>query len=94
MLERSTEFWVALTAAAVYVYLNSKEKALHYRILMVASSAGFGFSLSIEVADKFGIGTTLAGVVITVFGYLIVDLMTALVSDRTFIKEIIKGRFK
>lgn len=94
MLERTTEFWVALAAAAIYVYLNSKEKAMHYRILMVASSAGFGFSLSPDIAAWAGIGETLAGVIVIVFGYVVIDLVTALVSDRGFVKEIIKGRFK
>lgn len=94
MFERTTEFWVALLAAGIYVYLNSKEKAMHYRILMVASSAGFGFSLSQDVSQFLGIGETLAGVIIIVFGYVIIDLVTALVSDRGFIKEIIKGRLK
>lgn len=94
MLERTTEFWVALGAAAIYVYLNSKEKAMHYRILMVASSAGFGFSLSPDVAAWAGIGETFSGVIVIVFGYVVIDLVTALVSDRSFVKEIIKGRLK
>lgn len=94
MLERTHEFWVALAAATIYVYLNSKEKAMHYRVLMVASSAGLGFSLSPDFAAWSGIGETLAGVIIIVFGYVIIDLVTALVSDRGFVKEIIKGRFK
>lgn len=94
MLERSIEFWVALVAAALYVFLNSKEKAIHYRILMVASSAGFGFSLAKDAAAWLGIGETLAGVIIIVFGYLVIDLLTALMSDRAFVKEFIKARFK
>lgn len=94
MLERTTEFWVALIAAAAYVFLNSKEKAIHYRILMVASSAGFGFSLAKDASAWLGIGETLAGVVIIVFGYLVIDLVTALISDRAFVKEILKSRFK
>lgn len=94
MLERTTEFWVAMVAAAIYVYLNSKEKALHYRILMVASSAGFGFSLSPDVAKYAGIGETFAGVIVIVFGYVAIDLVTAIASDRGFLKEVIKGRLK
>tara|TARA_Y100000310_G_scaffold211266_1_gene212037 strand:- start:16062 stop:16346 length:285 start_codon:yes stop_codon:yes gene_type:complete len=94
MVERTTEFWVALVAAAAYVFLNSREKAIHYRIVMVASSAGFGFSLAKDVSDWLGIGETFAGVVIIVFGYMLIDLVTALVSDRAFVKEVIKSRFK
>lgn len=93
MLDRSVEFWVALCAAALYVFMNSKEKAIHYRIVMVASSAGFGFSLAKDASNWLGIGETLAGVIITVFGYLIVDLVTALISDRQFIKDVIRARF-
>lgn len=92
--ERTIEFWVALLAAALYVFLNSKEKAVHYRILMVASSAGFGFSLAADFSDWLGIGETLSGVIITVFGYLFVDLATALLADRPFIKDFLKSRFK
>lgn len=94
MIERTLEFWVALVAAALYVYLNSKEKVIAYRLIMVASSAGFGFSLSGEAAEFLGIGTTFAGVLIIVFGYLAIDLVTALISDRGFIKDIIKSRLK
>jgi hypothetical protein len=94
MFERTTEFWVAAIAAAIYVFLNAKDKAIHYRIFMVASSAGFGFSLAGDVAAWLGIGETFAGVVIIVFGYLLIDLVTSLVSDRAFVKEILKSRFK
>lgn len=94
MIERTTEFWVALAAAAIYVFLNSKEKAVHYRILMVASSAGFGFSLAKDISLSLGIGEALSAVVMTVFSYVIIDVLTALISDRAFVKGIIKGRFK
>lgn len=94
MLERSVEFWVALLSAAVYVFLNSKEKAIHYRVLMVASSSGFGFALAKEVSSYVGIGETLSGILVIVFSYLIIDVLTAVVSDRAFVKELIKARFK
>ena len=93
-MDRSTEFWVALVAAAVYVFQNSKEKPLATRSLMVASSAGFGFSLAPDAAKVLGIGETFAGVVIIVFGYVLIDLVTALISDRAFIKDMIARRLK
>lgn len=94
MLERTIEFWVAVVAAGAYVFLNSKEKSLHYRILMVASSAGFGFSLAPDASEWLGVSEAAVGIAIIVFGYLIIDLMTALISDREFVKSILKSRFK
>ena len=94
MVEKTSEFWVALVSAALYVYLNSKEKVIAYRLIMVASSAGFGFSLSGDAATFLGIGKSFAGVLIIVFSYLAIDLVTALISDRAFIKDIIKNRLK
>lgn len=94
MMDRSADFLLAMISAIIYVYLNSKERAIHYRVLMVASSAGFGFSLAPEASKYLGIGETLSGVLIIVFGYLILDLFTSIISDRAFMKSLIKRRFK
>ena len=94
MIDRNPEFWLAMAAAAAYVFLNSKEKQIGSRLLMVASSAGFGISLAKDVSNWVGLSENISGVVITVFGYLMIDLATALISDRALVKQFIKSRMK
>lgn len=90
---KPVEFWVALIGAAIYVYLSSKETGHVHRWFMVASSAMLGFSLSGDFSLFTGLGETFSGVLVTVFGYVLIDMTTALLKDRTFLKQLIVERF-
>mgnify|MGYP005990326573 CR=1 FL=1 len=87
---RTTEFWIALGSAALYVYKNSNEKAIHHRTLVVASSAGFGYSLADDLSKSTPLAEGLSCVIITVFSHLLIDAVTAIFADRDFLKEVVK----
>ena len=89
---RPLEFYIAILAASVFVYENNKDKPFLSRFLITISSAGFGFSLAPEVAEYIGAPMTITGLLITALGFLALEITAALVSDRAFIKELIKKR--
>ncbi|NNW55498.1 MULTISPECIES: hypothetical protein [unclassified Roseobacter] len=91
-LDKPWEFWVALIAAAAYVYERGHEKKITSRILLVISSTGLGASLSEDLAEWSGHSEILAVVVITTTGYLVLDVITSLIRDREFVKELIRKR--
>lgn len=93
MLDKSLDFWIALAASTLFVYEKSNDRPLLSRLALVAISAGLGYSLAPDVAGWTGRSETLAAVVLTTLGYLVLDFMSALVADREFIKEVIKARF-
>ena len=93
MLNKPIEFWIALAAAALFVYERSNDKPVFSRLILVAISAGLGYSLAPDMAAWTGRSETLAAVILTTLGYLTLDFASALFADREFLKELIKGRF-
>lgn len=88
------DFWAALIGSGIWVFLNSPEKAFVSRILMVISSMALAASLFEDVAAWLGIGDKLAICIVGVFGYTVIDLITAIISDRKFIKALIEKKTK
>lgn len=89
---RPLEFYIAIIAAALFVYESNKDKPFLSRFLVTISSAGFGFSLAPEVADYVGGPLTLTGLLITALGFLTLEIASALISDRQFVKDLIVKR--
>lgn len=92
MMDKPLHYWIALIVGILIVIERHKEKPRTARIGIAAISGGMGFSLSPEAAIWTGRSETLAAMIITAFGYLVIDVLTALVADREFLKEIIRRR--
>lgn len=93
MFEKPVEYWLAFIGAAIYVGLQKSESdAWLRRLLKLVSSAAITLGLSASFAERVGISEAWAVVILMVLGQLGLDLMTALISDRKFIKDLIKSR--
>lgn len=86
------EFWIALVAGVLIVIERHREKSLIARMLISAISGAIGYSLAPELAAWSGRSETLAVMILTAFGYLVLDLGAALIADRDLIKDIIRRR--
>jgi hypothetical protein len=89
---RPLEFYIAVLAAAVFVFESNKDKPFWSRFMITISSAGFGFSLAPEVSMYVSVPLTITGLLITALGFLVLEVSVALISDRQFVKEAIIKR--
>ena len=87
------EFYVAIAAAALFVYESNKDKPFYSRFFVTIASAGFGFSLAPEVSEYMNGPLTITGLLITALGFLVLEIAAAVVSDRQFVKDLILRRF-
>lgn len=87
------EFWIALLGAAIYTATRDAEKApIRKRAAKTLSSAALAYALADELAPFTRNSESLASVIIMVLGLIVLDLMTALVSDRAFIMSLIRAK--
>lgn len=91
-MEKPVEYWVALATGALIVYERQRCKPMVSRVLIAAISAGIGYALAPDVAEFTGRSEIIAIMLLTAFGYLIVDVATALIADREFLKDLIRAR--
>lgn len=89
---KSPEFYIAILASALFVFESNKEKPFWSRFLITVSSAGFGFSLSPDLAEYVGASQTLIGILVTALGFLILEVSAAIVSDIEFVKRMIEKK--
>ena len=93
ILGKPWEFWVAVAGAALYTATRDAEKApIKKRLLKTLSSAALAYALADELAPFTRNSESLAAVIIMVLGLIMLDLLTALISDRALIVSIIKSR--
>lgn len=93
MLEKSLGYWIAFTGALLWVAMRDAEKeSLVRRFVKSASSGMLAIGLSDDVADWSGVPVSFVSVGILLFGLLVVDLTTALIADRGFIREIVAAK--
>ena len=90
LYDKGWEFWVAAISVSLYIYEKSAGKTFWARISFVIMSTSLGASLSPDLAEWSGRGETLSLVVIAAFGYILLDLITSLVADREWLKQLIK----
>lgn len=87
------EYWAVLAGMVIYVATRDAEaEALTRRLLKTAASALLTIGLSPEVAARVGVSEVLAAVGLMAFGMLALDVATALIKDRDFIRELIRSR--
>lgn len=82
MPSRTIEYWLALAAAALYVFQRSSDKPLLNRLTLTAISAALGYSTAAEAATATGWPEIMVLILITSVGYLVLDFISALVADR------------
>lgn len=93
MLGKTWEFWAVVLGMAVYVATRDAEtEAFPKRAAKTFASALLAYGLAPEIAPWTGNNEIVAAVVVMAFGLLVLDVMTALLLDRDFIKEVIRKR--
>lgn len=92
MPTKPLEYWIALVTGMLIVIERNRTKPALTRVLIAAISGGIGHSLSADFAAWMGRSETLAVMILTATGYLLMDILLSLVSDREWVKGIIKDR--
>lgn len=91
-MNKPLEYWIALAVGILVVIERHREKSLLARTGIAAISGGFGYSLAPEAALWSGRSETLAVMILTAFGYAMIDLVFAVIADRKLLREIIRRR--
>lgn len=93
MLNRPLEYWAVLVGMVLYVAARHAEtEAFWRRMAKTGASAALALGGSNDLAQWFSIPESLAVVGIMAFGLLALDVGTAVVQDRDFIKDIVKRK--
>lgn len=94
MLNRPLEYWAVLVGMILYVAARHAEsEAIWRRAAKTGASALLALGGSSDISARFGWPESLAVVAVMAFGLFLLDVGTALVQDREFIKELVKKRF-
>lgn len=88
------EFYVAILAAAAFVFESNKEKPFFSRFMITIASAGFGFSVAPELSIYVGGSLTFTGILVTALGFLILEVTAAIIADTSFVKKMIEKRLE
>lgn len=93
MFGKTWEFWAVLIGMGLYIATRDAEKeSMSKRFSKTVASALLAFGLAPELAPYVQDNEIAAAVLVMAFGLIALDLVTALVLDREFIKEIIRKR--
>ena len=93
MFDKPIEYWVTLLGLAVWTGSRDAEKdPLHRRLAKTATSALLTVGISPSIADYAGISEIWAAILVMAVGLLALDTATALISDRDFIKQVIRKK--
>lgn len=92
MMNKPVEWYIALAAAMGYVWLQHKEKPWYARVAIASVSGGIGYSLAPEFAEVTGRSEFLGVLLVTAFGYVVLDVIGAILMDRKLLKDVLKSR--
>lgn len=93
MFEKPITYWFAIVGVSLWLMGRDAEtEGLSRRVVKTIASALMAIGLTKDISEWLGFSETIAAVMIMAFGLMILDLATALIADRTFIKDIIKNR--
>lgn len=93
MMQKPLEYWAVLVGMVLWAAARDAEREAIWRRLVKTSASGFlAFGLTPTVAPYLRGSETAAAVAIMAFGLAALDLMTALLADRAFIKDLIRAR--
>ena len=92
-MNKPLEYWAVLVGMVLYAATRDAEREPIWRRIVKTLASGFlTVGLSPSVAPYLRDSETLAAVALMAFGMLALDMATALVADREFIKELIRRR--
>lgn len=84
---------IATVAAMIFVAMQHREKSPFVMTGIAGLSGGLGYTLAPELAEQWRMfGPMVWTVLITAFGYAVLDVALALLSDRQAVAEIVKSR--
>ena len=90
---KSWEYWAALFGMVLYAASRDAEReALVRRLVKYASSGLLAFGLTPSAAPFLWDSEVAAAVIIMGFGAIALDMATALLRDREFIKDLLRAR--
>lgn len=93
MFQKPIEYWAVLIGMVLYAATRDAEREpIIKRIAKVGSSAALALGLSPSLAPWLRDSETFATVVVMAFGMLALDVVTAIIADREFIKDLIRRR--
>lgn len=91
-MSKPIEFWVALGAGILIVIERHKDKPMLSRTAIAGASGGIGYSLASDFALWTGRSEVIGVMLLTAFGYLAMDIGTALISDTALWKRLVEKR--
>ncbi|WP_010137608.1 hypothetical protein [Oceanicola sp. S124] len=89
---RPYEFWIALLTGMLIVFERHRDKPVFARAVIAAISGGIGFSMAPDLSEWLNRSETLAAMILTALGYLVIDVAASIIADRDFLKDFIKSR--
>lgn len=94
MTNKPLEYWAVLIGMVLYAASRDAEReALVKRVVKTLASAFLAVGLSPTLAPWLRGSETAATVAVMAFGLLALDVATAIIGDRAFIKDLIRARF-
>jgi hypothetical protein len=92
-LWKPPEYWLVLLGMVIYVAMKDAESApLQRRLVKTVASGLLAVGFSKEIAPWLNGSEAIATVLIMAAGTIILDIGVALISDREFIKDLIRKR--
>ncbi len=93
MFDKPVEYWVAILTGAAIVVERHKGKPWYSRIMLAGISAGIGSTVAPDLAQWTGRSETIALMLSTAFGYLVLDIALSILADRDFVKDVVRARY-
>ncbi len=93
MFEKPLEYWAALAGMVLYTASRDAENEIILRrVAKIFASALLTIGTSPTFAAYLKISEILAAVLIMAVGLIALDVLTAIISDREFIKDLVRQR--
>jgi len=93
MFGKQIEYWAVLIGMAFYVASRDAEtENISKRVGKTLASGLLAYGTSSEVSGYLGMGEGFAAILIMAFGLIVLDMGTALLSDKEFFKDLVKKK--
>ncbi|WP_420415843.1 hypothetical protein [Marinovum algicola] len=94
-MDKPLEYWITVLGMLVYTGLHSAAgQHVMIRLARVVIAFCLGLGLSASLAPHVWGNEVLAALLLMAFGQIALEVVTGLISDREFIKEILRERLK
>lgn len=91
--EKPIELWMTIIGLAIYVGMRDAEtESISRRIGKTLASGFLALGVSPSIAEWAGFSEIIASVMVMTCGLLALDVLTGIVADREFMKQIVKRR--